>query len=683
LSRLIFDIETDGLLDELTKVHSLVIQDGDSGTVLSCADRGEFPIQLGLKALMEADEIIGHNIIRFDIPALQKVYPWFAPKGLVTDTLVLSRLLLPELKVSDEKLVAKKTLPANLRGAYSLEAFGYRLGLWKGDYAKMMEAQGLDPWASWNPEMQEYCEQDVAVNARLWRWLRRLWLDSTKPEGERVPHSDRSVRMEMEVAKIVARQERWGFAFDVAAAAKLYAQLVGERTRLEALLKQTFKPWLAPDGDMVVKNTRRVKRKDLPPIGWETTARGDVKKDKDGNPIPRYVIELYEEGSRYTKFKQVEFNPGSRHHIASRLSALYGWKPQEFTDSGEPKVDETVLSQLPWPEAALLTEYLTVEKRIGQIAEGKQAWLKKERNGRIHGGVLTCGAVTRRMTHSNPNVAQVPKVVTNDRGEVLWGYEGGYGADCRNLFTSTAGFVLVGCDADALELRCLAGYMARYDGGAYIDTILKGNKADGTDMHTVNAKALGLDPKKAYQIDGKSVSGRDIAKTWFYAFIYGAGDWKLGYTMGIRGSDKVLRAAGAQSRESFLTNLPALGKLVDMVKKRARTRGFLVSLDGGKLTVRKAHAALNTLLQSAGAIIMKVALVILDKDLQAAGLVPGVDYEFCANIHDEWQIDVRPQHVDLVKRLAADSIRKAGEELEFKCPLAGNADSGSNWKETH
>jgi DNA polymerase I-like protein with 3'-5' exonuclease and polymerase domains len=625
--------------------------------------------------LMKADELIGHNIIKFDIPALQKVYPWFKPVGVVIDTLVLSRMIWPELKETDPKLIKRGKLPPGLRGRYSLEAFGYRLGNWKGDYSKMMEEKGLDPWASWNPEMQEYCEQDVVVNADLYTKLWTAWKDLKTEESLRAPFSDRSVLLEMNVARIVARQERWGFAFDTKKAEKLYVKLVAERDKLERSLKETFGSWLASNGQVTPAKDRSVQMKDLPPIGYKTK--------RDGTQVPIYPKAHYEAGAPYTKIKTVEFNPGSRAHIAERLKVLYGWRPMEFTDSGEPKVDETVLSQLPWPEARLLTEYLTVAKRIGQIAEGKQAWLKKEVNGRIFGGVITLGAVTRRMTHSNPNIAQVPKVKSDDDGNVLWGYVGGYGADCRELFTSTAGFVLVGCDADALELRCLAGYMARYDGGAYIDTILKGKKSEGTDMHTVNARALGLDPMKAYTVEGKTVSGREIAKVWFYAFIYGAGDYKLGTILGVLGSEKKIRDAGTASKAAFMRNLPALGKLVEQVKKRASKRKFLFALDGGKLKVRKAHAALNTLLQSAGAIIMKVALVILDADLQAAGLVPGVDYEFCANVHDEWQIDTRPQHVELVKRLAEDSIRKAGDDLEFKCPLAGNADAGSNWKETH
>lgn len=684
MSRYLFDCETNGLLDDLTTIHCLVLQDADTGEVFSYRNDGH-PDNLarmseGVQKLQEAEELIGHNIIKFDVPAINKVYPWFKPSARLLDTLILARLFWPEISDTDEGLVKKGVLPKKLRGKYSLESFGYRMKLQKGEYSDIMKAKGLDPWAHWNIEMQEYCELDVVVTNALYRKCLRVWSGYDrdtearikKAEKKRlptdgikiVPVSDRSVWMEMDVARILARQERWGFAFDVAKAEKFYVKLIAERERLDAELRKTFGSWMAPDGKPItVTKTRRVNRKDLPPVGYKTK--------RDGTQDPIYVKELYEEGSRYQKFKVVEFNPKSNHHIANRLKKLFNWEPQEFTPSGEPKLDDTILSQLPWPEAKLLTEYLTVAKRIGQLAEGKQAWLRKERKGRIHGSVITTGAVTRRMTHNNPNVAQVPKCGSP------------FGHECRELFTSTAGFVLVGCDADALELRCLAGYMAKYDGGAYIETVLSGDKAQGTDMHSVNARALGLDPKKTYPVDGKDINGREIAKTWFYAFIYGAGDFKLGSIMGTKGSSKAIMDAGKRSRDNFLKGLPALGKLVENVQKRSGLRGFLIGLDGGKLKVRHRHAALNTLLQSAGAIIMKQALVILDADLQAEGLVPGIDYEFCANVHDEWQIDVLPMHVEFVSKTAELAIKKAGEVLEFGCPLAGNADTGTNWADTH
>ena len=362
------------------------------------------------------------------------------------------------------------------------------------------------------------------------------------------------------------------------------------------------------------------------------------------------------EGCPFTEITYTEFNPASRDHIANRLKTLFGWDPREFTKEGKPKVDEEILLAMPYPEAKLLAEYFIVDKRLGQLATGNEAWMRHADEGRIHGSVNTNGAVTGRMTHASPNLAQVP------------GNGAPYGKRCRELFMASTGMVLIGCDADALELRCLAGYMAAFDGGAYIRTVLEGKKEDGTDMHSINARILGC--------------SRDVAKVWFYAFIYGAGDEKLGLILGYM-AGKGAATQGKRSRAKFLAGLPALGSITERAKQKARVQGYLRGLDGRKIAARAEHAALNTLLQGAGAILMKQALVILDRDLQSSGLDPGVDYEFVANVHDEWQIEALPQHVELIERLAPAAIREAGVQLNFRCPLAGNAGHGPNWAETH
>lgn len=347
-----------------------------------------------------------------------------------------------------------------------------------------------------------------------------------------------------------------------------------------------------------------------------------------------------------TKLKIVEFNPASRDHITNRLIKRYGWNPTVFTDGGKPKVDEKVISNLTYPEVPAILDYLLVDKLLGMLSEGKQAWLKKEMNGRIYGSVNTGGAVTGRCTHSNPNLAQVPKV-----GKP-------FGKECRSLFEPTKGMVLVGCDASGLELRCLAHYMARWDKGAYAKVILEG------DIHSVNQQAAGLPT-------------RDNAKTFIYGFLYGAGDRKIGSI--IKGTER----EGKKLRAKFLRNLPALGNLVTEVKKTAKERGWLRGLDGRRLHVRHMHAALNTLLQSAGALVMKMALVIADWLLQAEGLTPGVDYEFVLNIHDEMQAEVVPHKAEMVGEILASAIHAAGQFFNFRCPLAGEFKTGANWAETH
>lgn len=665
----LFDLESNGLLDTMDVIHSLVIKDADTGEVLNCHNHGTYEsefsnqisIEEGLEILRTADCIVGHNIVDFDIPGIQLIYPDWKPEGIVRDTLILSRMVYPDMLDVDFKMAKKRKpkpwIDKYLYGRHSLESWGQRLGLWKGDYgkekAKEAKEKGLEGqaatdyvWGTWSIEMQEYCVQDVEVTERVWQRL------SSKN------FSEDSINTEHVVHNILRRQEKYGFGFNEEKARILYDKLAAIRFKLEKELIQTFKPWYRNKGIVSPKIDRKVQRKEFKPIGYKKhKKKGTYLLDKEGNKRPIYPKEEYVAGAPYTKIKMEPFNPGSRHDIANRLQVLFGWKPEEFTEDGHPKLDETILKSLPYPEAKLLNKYMLIQKRIGQLAEGKEALLKHSKNGRIHGKVNALGAVTHRMTHSKPNIAQVPS------GKSVFGDE------FRELFIVAALKKLVGCDADALELRCLAGYMARYDGGAYIKTVLEGNKDNGTDMHTLNANALGC--------------SRDDAKTWFYAFIYGSGDQNLGSILYPEASASEQKKAGARDRAKFLEALPALKKLVERVTIKANTAKKLKGLDGRILPVRSGHSALNTLLQSAGAILMKKALVILDENIQELGLTPGKEYEFVGNIHDEWQIEVDEEYATQVGELAAASIRLAGEALNFLCPTAGNYDIGNNWKETH
>jgi hypothetical protein len=613
---LVFDIETNGLLDELTKIHCIAIRDIENGITYRANDHGSaVTVEEAVRLLMGAKGIAGHNIIGFDIPAIQKVYPWFKPQGVVRDTLLMSQLIFTNLKDEDFERIkrnerdaakgkrAAAIYPKKLIGRHSLEAWGARMGCWKGDYSDMMKERGLDPWAEWNQEMDDYCLQDIRVTCRLWDKL--IAQDF---------HDD-AIQLEHDVAPIIGRQERYGFLFNREKALELEATLIGKRAELVEKLREVFPPWKRKAGIIIPKRDNKT-------LG-------------------------YVKGVPFQKWKTVTFNPGSRQHIADRLGALYGWKPAEFTDNGQAKVDETTLEGLKYPEAPLLIEYLTVEKRLGQLSEGKQAWFKAVKaDGRIHGRVTQNGAVTGRMTHSNPNMAQVPSSGAP------------YGPECRGLFGVPKGKKQVGADASGLELRCLAHFMGRWDHGDYAKIILEG------DVHTTNQLAAGL-------------GTRNQAKTFIYAFLYGAGDEKIG---SIVGKGKV---AGAELKAQFLAGLPALASLIKAIKGVVRQQGYLRGLDGRKLHVRSDHAALNTLLQSAGAVVMKMALVLLDRRLQEDGLVPGVDYEFVANIHDEFQIEVSEKWADRVGAAATDAIFRAGERFGFRCPLAGEFKVGNNWHDTH
>lgn len=597
---LIVDCETDGLLEALTKVHSLVIETHE-GARFSCHNHGallgiEDGLRLIMKYAQEGYLIVMHNGLKFDYWALQKVYPWFdIPVNQIRDTLVLARLIWPD--VTDKDLLRlKKGFPRKLVGSHSLKAWGYRLGILKGEFGETSD------WQFWSPEMQVYCEQDVAVTRHLWQAV-------LKKEP-----SPRAVELETWFAFVIARQEQFGYNFDKAKAVDLYATLLTRRQAIDAELRMYFGSWYVPVETVYAKANN--------------SKLGLVK------------------GLAYTKIKLVEFNPASRHHIADRLKKLFGWKPEVFTESGQPKVDEDILKDLPYPPAKLLAERFMVEKRIGQLAEGDAAWLKLERNGRIHGSVNTIGAVTGRCTHSTPNVAQVPSI------------KAPYGAECRELFCAPYGMVQVGCDASGLELRCLAHFMARYDGGAYAKVLLEG------DIHSANQAAAGLPT-------------RDNAKTFIYAFLYGAGDEKIGSIVG-KGA-----AAGKKLKASFLAKTPALARLKEAVGAAVKKNGHLKGIDGRILKVRSEHSALNTLLQSAGALLVKQATVNLYMELTRRGYEWGRDWAMVAHVHDEYQLHVRKEIAEEVAQVAVWSFQQAGRDFDWRCPLDGEAKLGANWKETH
>lgn len=612
---LVFDIEGDGLLPTLTKVHCIVVMDTDTGSVERY--RGE-TIEEGLRVLAEND-IAGHNILGYDIPAIQKLYPWWNHTGKVFDTLVACRIVWPHIKELDFRFAEKTPeFPKQLIGRHSLEAWGWRMGDYKGDFK--------GPWEEWSQEMEDYCEQDVRVTAKL---LSRIESKDFKPE---------CFELAMQVQQIINRQEANGFHFDVPAAEALTARLSRRRAEVEVDLRKFFEPFYLPDG-------------------------ASTMTPKRDNKTLGYV-----EGAPLSKVKLVEFNPSSGDHIAHRLSKLYGWQPVEFTENGKAKTDESVLAKLSYPPAKLLVEHALLTKRLGQIAEGNEAWLKAVKDGRIHGRVMIDGTVTGRMAHHKPNMAQVPASYSP------------YGKECRALFKPRPGWVLVGCDADGLELRCLGHRMARWDDGEFAHAVVEGNKSDGTDAHTINQKAVGL-------------NSRDSAKTFIYALIYGAGDLKLGTVIVedmtkeqrkelATTSDRKLMILGKTGRAKLMKRLPALEQFVAAVKGAA-ARGWLRGLDGRKLHVRSEHAAANTLLQSDGAVVMKRALVLLDGSLQGAGLVPGKDYEFVANVHDEWQIECFPEVADQVGRMAAEAITLAGDFYGYRCPLAGSYAVGDSWAATH
>ena len=712
MRKILFDIETDGL--DAETVWCLVLKDLETGTVLKCVDPQHLPpdsellatVADGVRLLDNAELLCGHNIVDYDLPQLRKLFPWaklMPPR--ILDTLVLSKLCYPDIKMMDFGLCEKWHMPKQLIGRHSLEAWGHRLGLHKIDYKDWCKQNGIeDPWSRFTPEMLAYCVGDIELNHRLFLALAK----------KRPPRA--AVDLEMQYAAIAFEMECNGFPFNIEKAKRLYSVLVQRRAELMEAVRREFADWWAPLGEHTVTSTRREK---VPGEGfWRIREKGKTRKADlellQGEHIPGYnaedgfawwdngrsvefvpVLCEYAEGSKYTKIELREFNPSSRDHIADRLIKLYGWKPKEFGRNGKPTLDDEMLADLPFPPCKLLAEYFMVMKRIGQLAEGQQAWLKLEQERevhgrkahRIHGRMNTIGTVTFRCAHNRPNMAQVPSV-HNAEGVVP------YGRECRELFGPEQGFVLVGCDASGLQLRGLAHNLRPYDSGQYVETVTTG------DVHTANRDAAGLDT-------------RDRAKRFIYAFLFGAGGWKLGVTAGgaplafvsnispgDRGYASALRHLdflglpptpqniadtiyGFNFKDRFLKRTPGLKDLIDELQREARANKAIVGLDGRGVPIRSPHAALNSKLMSEEAIICKQWKVLSRRELEAAGLKVGVDFCVHGDVHDEWQVGARPEIADDVGKLLADCVRRAGVELGYECPLAGEFKVGADWSMTH
>ena len=463
-----------------------------------------------------------------------------------------------------------------LEGGHSLKNWGKIMGNDKINFAAEDFDGGL------TDEMITYCKQDVALNVEVYKHL----LTKLATWGD---YED-ALQLEHDVAVHITRQERNGFNFDLKKATVLQAEVADRMANITDELQAVF-----------------------PPIVEERISEKTGKRLKD---------------------KVTRFNVGSRKQIGDRLKSL-GWQPTEFTESGQPKIDETVLRGVTIPQAAPIAEYLTLQKTDGFLS----SWIKNVcSDGKIRGSVITCGTVTNRMAHHSPNLGQVPSTKSL------------YGAECRSLFIANEGEVLVGADLSGIELRCLAHYM---QDKKYTEQILDG------DIHTYNQKAAGLPT-------------RDNAKTFIYAFLYGAGAEKLGQIVG-KGSQ-----AGGRLKSKFMKSVPSLAKLIEKVQRISR-KGIVPAMDGRYIRVQSEHSALNMLLQSAGAIVAKQWIVETHKLMREH----NIKFTQVAMVHDEIQASVPAEQAEQAGKLMVQAAKNAGDVLKFRIPVDAEYKVGGSWYDTH
>ena len=631
---LVFDIETDGLLSDVTKLHCLAVGDTETEEIKSYDDKhSEEGVKRLYEALKSGRPIAGHNVINYDIPVLTKLFSWFRlekhDEALIFDTLVAARLIYSNIETIDLGYIKRQTLPPALYKSQRLEAWGYRLGLLKGDYGKKENA-----WNAYTDEMLRYCVQDVRLTMALYEKLTRA------------NYSAAALILEHKVAWLMAKQERNGFPFDKEAAERLEAKLRAKKAVIDHQLMTAVPP--IPDKIFIPKRDNKTR-------GY-----------KAGVPIQRFKA----------------FNPGSRKQIEYLIRTLHCYEPTDSDLYDIPdgatvpdlseyrlKIDEATFAYIESDEAApkevrtlaaLLSRDLLIGKRLGQLADGKHAWLKEynEKTGCIHGRVITNGTVSGRAAHASPNVAQVPA-----NGSP-------YGKECRALFNA-GDWWEVGIDVSGLELRCLAHYLTPYDGGTYGDEILHG------DIHTKNQKAAGLPT-------------RDAAKRFVYALLYGAGDLKIGKIIGGDETD------GKRIKRKFYQATPAMKELKAAITdaladtERGRVvhwkRRYLKGLDGRLLYVRSIHSALNLLLQSAGAVICKDWIVRTEERLIAKGFNHGWDGDFAYMLwcHDEIQAACRTKEIaDTFIEEAISAIHDTEKALSIRVPLDAEGKIGKNWSNCH
>lgn len=498
-----------------------------------------------------------------------------AHNGMMYDVPVIERLYGVKLPYCHDTLIWSRFLYPDMYNHPCGVRKPNSIESW-GRYFHMEKLPYAGGWDGYNDEMGTYCIRDVDILGRIVIHLKPM----TRPFKF-------ALKLEHVVAKRLFAQIQHGICFDVESAEKLLGELLTEQAAIDDEFAVIFPP------------------------------------------LPKQLK---------TKVKYIAFNANSGKMFAARLKAKYEWKATKFTEKGNIIMDAVVLATLPYPEARLMQRRQLIKKRIEALTNWIKAY-EVRGDQRIHGWVNSIGAVSHRMSHSGPNLAQVPRVGSP------------YGEECRALFRPSAGRVMVGGDLSGIELRLLSNRMWEYDDGEYAELVLNG------DPHTFNQEAAGLET-------------RQLAKNGMYCMMYGGGDAKLGITVGKPGK-------GKEVRDKWMKNVPALDSVIKHVKMMTKKRGYVVLLDGRHAPVRSPHMALNTQIQGDAAVLHKMAMVL------ACSKMRDWDCDMLLNIHDEQQYECGPSIAEQVGKTVVECMTEAGKILKVKTPITGEYKIGNNWKETH
>ena len=596
MTTVVFDIEADGFLEDISKIHCISLS--VDGTDPVCFTNSKN----ALAFLSKADTIVGHNIIGYDLPVLRKLCSWEPEqRQVIRDTLPLSRIVWPDIINKD---MLNCNIPKKYWGRYSLRAFGHRMDMHKGD---------IECFDFFSQEMVAYCNQDVRITNSLYALIKKIGVTSE------------AAKLEIAFALLAQEMYECGIQFNTTKAIELYDTLLVESKECMTEVKDLVPPKVEE------LRTPEYWTDELTGVQYNTKSSAPCAAKPDLKRGPN-------------KIKITAFNPLSRPQVGAYLKSC-GWKPEKLTTTGRPQVNEGVLLSIKdIPAAAVLAKLYRVNKLIAMLAEGKEAWIKLEDDGRIHPKIKPMGTVSGRTSCVRPNLQQVPSPRL------------AYGKECRELFCARPGYVLVGCDAKSLEVRCFAHYISKYDGGEFSKQVVAG------DIHQDNADLMKCD--------------RQTAKNTFFALIYGASPTKISTMLDV----DLVQAENLI--DTLFRKRPEMQYLIAGIKRAAQSRGFLRGLDGRKLIPRSVHSSVNLLIQAAGACVAKQAAInmreyIVDNKMGCLGI------RIVGFIHDEILIEAPEHNAGQLLMAACRSFRETTTQFNLRCPMDGEGSIGETWYEVH